>query len=114
MNNPSNANHANNINHANQTKDNPHKDSFKPSEKPAELNEQALLKRMSEFGQIDAKEQRLRAQIEKLNAQIKSTTLAYEKELKSIKFTYEKEHSKQLLRAKALCDELENLQKKRV
>ncbi|WP_104684904.1 hypothetical protein [Helicobacter bizzozeronii] len=102
--------HAHNAHNANPAKDNPHKD----SSKPAELNEQALLKRLDEFRQLDAKEQRLRAQIEKLNVQIKSTTIAYEKELKNIKIAYEKEHNKQLLKAKTLCDELENLQKKRV
>lgn len=114
-NNPNNANQANKEHHAhnahnvNPAKDNPHKD----SSKPAELNEQALLKRLDEFGQLDAKEQRLRAQIEKLNAQIKSTTIAYEKKIKGITLAYEKMHSKQLLKAKTLCDELDNLQKRR-
>ncbi|WP_163499523.1 hypothetical protein [Helicobacter suis] len=73
-----------------------------PSTANQAIDAQALLKRMDALSFIDQREKKLRQQIEKLNAKIQSTTLAYERE-----------HHKQLLKAKELCDELESLQKKR-
>lgn len=73
-----------------------------PSTANQAIDAQALLQRMDALSFIDQREKKLREQIEKLHAQIKSTTLAYEKE-----------HHKQLLKAQELCDELESLQRKR-